>query len=305
MEWRLRLPPGFGQRLRSQDGVTDPWLGSLPAQVQDVCDRWWLTPDGLAHGGGTSLVIPVLTSEGKSAALKLVSPLADPAEEKRALGMLAGHGVVECLRADADLRALLLERLDGPSLAAVADPLEAARIAGELARRIGSVPAPADAPRLSARSADWLRVLQEQHARAEHEGAALGMGVVRRAFDVVEELAADATVTLTHGDLSSQNVLRRADGSWCAIDPDLLCGPREYEAHTVLRGVLPSSADASDVGEVMASVTEQFCLAANADPVWVQALSHARFVASYYWEAQHEGDPQNIALLRAAAEVGV
>ena len=126
----LQLPGAFRRRLLHQDRATAPWLDAAPEHAARMLARWELTADGDPWCGGTSIVLPVRTADGDPAALKLVSPLADPALEISALSALADHGVVDLLREDREERALLLERVPGPSLIEHPDPLAAARIAG-------------------------------------------------------------------------------------------------------------------------------------------------------------------------------
>ena len=109
----LQVPGTFRRRLLHQDRSTASWLDAAPEHAARMLGRWELTADGEAMYGGTSIVLPVRTADGDPAALKLVSPLAEPALEISALSALAGHGVVDLLRADREERALLLERLPG------------------------------------------------------------------------------------------------------------------------------------------------------------------------------------------------
>ena len=51
----------------------------------------------------------------------------------------------------------------------------------------------------------------------------------------------------------------------------------------------------------MAALHHRFCDAADADEDLALDISFARFVASYYWESQHRGDPTNVANLLAGA----
>ena len=301
----LQLPGAFRRRLLHQDRATAPWLDAAPEHAARMLGRWELTADGEAMYGGTSIVLPVRTADGDPAALKLVSPLAEPALEISALSALAGHGVVDLLRADREERALLLERLPGPSLIEHPDPLAAARIAGEVAARIATVPAPPDAPRLAETSRAWAEAFQAQHARAVADGLPIPAGAGERAAEVIDDLAADTSRTLTHGDLSFENVLRCGDGRWVAIDPGHLCGPVENEAHTVVRSVLPAMLEASRPREALREVVAAFCEAAGADADRAEEISFARAVASWFWEAQHTGRTDDIERLRRLVEITV
>ncbi|WP_193103496.1 aminoglycoside phosphotransferase family protein [Brachybacterium sp. FME24] len=303
MQPLLAIEPTFRNRLLRHDPASAPWLEALPGHFVDVCARWNLWQSDAPRYGGTSIVIPVHGAPEGEAALKIVSPLADPATENLALAALAGHGVVRLFRFHEESRALLLERLDGPALSEHNDRFEVARIAGAVARTIASVPAPPDAPRLCDTSRRWLPMLQEQHAQARSAGNALPEATFHRAARIVEGLTAEASTTLTHGDLSLENILRRDDGVWIAIDPGYLCAPVEYEAHTILRGLLAALMASADPRAALRDVIAQFCEAAQADAARAEELSFARFVASFYWESQHEGDPADVERLRRAVEV--
>jgi streptomycin 6-kinase len=297
------LDPSFRARVLRHEPGAAAWMDTVPEVARDACRRWSLTQVGEPRYGGTSLVIPVSGAVEGPAVLKLVSPLADPSTEVRALTVLAGHGTVRLLRSHEESGTLLLERLPGPSLAEHDDRLEAARIAARVARRIASVPAPSDAPRLRLTSSTWLLQLREQHATAVAAGNALPEATFRRAERSIEALASDATDTLTHSDLSLENILRREDGTWCAIDPGYLCAPVENEAHTVLRSMLAELMATPDPRAALGEVVEEFSDAAQADSSRAWELSVTRFVASYYWESQHGGDPANVEHLRRAAHL--
>src|SRR5699024_12010193 len=93
------------------------------------------------------------------------------------------------------------------------------------------------------------------------------------------------------------------DGSWVAIDPGYLCGPVEFEAHTVVRSVLGGVLEAPRPREAIRGVVEAFCEAAGADADRAETISFARLVASYFWEAQHSGRADDLERLLRAIEL--
>lgn len=303
--WPPALSEAFRTRLLAQDDAAcRPWLAALPALCVDVAAGWRLEPAGPPAFGGAGLVLPMTGHNDRLVALKLVSPLADADAEQRALAELGGRGAVSLLDADLERGALLLEHVPGPTLeveAARLRPVEAAAIAGLVARRIAEVPAPADAPQLADGAAAWLTQLEAQHTTALRRGHALDEEAVAAARDGITRLGTCRSTSLTHGDLSFANIMRRADGTWIAIDPGFVAGPLENEAHTVLRSLLPSMTSAPDPSGAMAEVVRAYCSAAGGDPGLALDLSHARFVASYFWEAQHHGAPDDVENLRRAA----
>ena len=304
MTWLREIDASFRTRLLTQDDERcGPWFG----EVSDICalaaSHWGLKQTGTARFGGVSIVVPVQDRSERLAALKLVSPLGDAEKEYRSLRALAEVAAVDAYDADLSHGALLLEYVTGTTLDAHVGVLgrdNAAAIAGEVARSIAGASAPADTPSLADGARSWLVQLQDQHEHALHHGNALPDPVFAAAVTGVQILAQTPSETLTHGDLSFANIMRRSNGEWVAIDPFFLAGPRENEAHTVVRSCLDTLVNASDPAAAMASMNSNFCHAAGADSGLALIISHARFVASYYWEAQHQGDSTNVANLRAA-----
>lgn len=304
MTWLPSIDVAFRARVLAQDDAAcKPWLDAISEVSEEVAQRWRLERSGEPLFGGASIVIPVLLQNAHPAALKLASPIADARAEHRALSALAGHGAVEVYDADLEHSALLLEHIPGPTLVEHThpeDPLHAAAMAGGVAKSIASAPAPDDAPRLADGIEKWLAQLDEQHAEAHRMGAALPEDMFAAAVHRVQRLGESHDSTLTHGDLSFANIMRRSPGEWVAIDPSYLAGPRENEAHTILRSTLTSIIGSTDPVATMADLNRSFCEAASADDGLALDISYARFVASYYWEAQHHGDPVNIENLRTA-----
>lgn len=110
--------------------------------------------------------------------------------------------------------------------------------------------------------------------------------------------------TMTHGDLSFHNIMQRHDGSWVAIDPSYLCGPAENEAHTIQRSAPWYQVNGQDAVTSSHQVLTTFCEVGGSDIELAQRISHARFAASYYWEAEHGGDPRNVEWLRVMTDEG-
>ena len=98
-------------------------------------------------------------------------------------------------------------------------------------------------------------------------------------------------------------MLRRDGDDWVGIDPGYLCGPVEYEAHTVVRSVLEPVLAAPRPREAIREVVEAFCGSAGADPDRAETLSFARFVASWFWESQHSGRADDIGRLLRVVEL--
>src|SRR5258708_14504819 len=96
-------------------------VDDLASAEQNQVDQWELHRDGEAHHGAGSTVLPVRTSDGARAVLKISLPDAASEHEHLVLRRWGGDGAVRLLRADPRNHALLLERLGPESLATVPD----------------------------------------------------------------------------------------------------------------------------------------------------------------------------------------
>lgn len=278
------------------------WLDRLPRLCAEICRSWGLERAGTPKAGATALVVPVEGTAGR-AALKLVSPVADAAREAAALEAFGGHGIVRLLRFDAEAKALLLAWLEGPDLTSERDTPTVMRIAGELAREMSQVRAPDRVRSLADGAGAWAEAVEEQHRAAVRDGTAVPEAILDRALEVIDELSRDATRTLTHGDLSLTNVLRSGSDSWMAIDPLAARGTTAHEAHTVVRGRLPELLAATHPAVQMETWTRDFTEAAGVDHGLGLRLSFARYLASFYWEAQNGGDPADVRNLREGVRI--
>ena len=223
-------PPGHGQR----GAGWESWRQRLPREVEEVCGTWQLVADGEPVAGGQSLVVPVRTSEGTSAVLKLGWPRRPPEDEHLALRAWDGGGAVRLLRADPRRRLLLLERAEpGHDLHAL-DVLDACQVVAELYPALHRPPLP-QLTRLSELAASWADDLTATLL----ESRVAPRRFVEQAIGLARELAGDpgTDVALLHGDLHGGNVLaaqREGAPTWLAVDPSPLTGDPAYEVAPLL-----------------------------------------------------------------------
>ncbi len=208
-------------------GPVDPGHAGEAAWLR----RWQLRPDGDPTTTASSTLMPVRTSEGAPAMLKL----AHWSEEERGADLLValdGHGAARVLRRHG--AAILLERATGDrnlvSMVADGQDDEATRTICDAADRIHG----ASADVLDAEDPPELLELQTwfQHlfAYADRLDA-----FHRRGADVAAELLDDPREPVVlHGDLHHGNVLDFGQRGWLAIDPKGLLGEREFDYCNVL-----------------------------------------------------------------------
>jgi streptomycin 6-kinase len=224
----MKLPDGvLGMADRGPDWAA--WVDRLPGIVRDLYDAWDLRPDGWMMHGFTALVVPVLTTDGKRAMLKVSFPEEESEHEHLALSHWGGRGAVPLLRADPQRRAMLLQALRDISLSEAWD-IEACTVVGEL---YGQLHIPAF---------NQLRPLTDLVARAADAMASLPRSapvphrLVEQAVSLAAAFVADdaSTGRLIHTDLHYENVLLSEAGDWLAIDPKPLSGDPHYEIAPML-----------------------------------------------------------------------
>ncbi|KOV76666.1 aminoglycoside phosphotransferase family protein [Nocardia sp. NRRL S-836] len=202
----ITVPEGFGRELG--EGAPE-WVARLPTLATKACARWQLTPDGPLMHGLCAVVLPVRRADGHPAVLKLTWVDRETEHEPLALRLYDGDGVVRLLGHDAELGALLLERLDQHSLDD--EPIELAiSVIGGLLRRHRHLRAP-----------DGFRRFQD--TLKDHPA------VPRTVLDAAREAGTRPMGTsLVNEDLHYRNVLRGDREPWLVIDPKPLSADPEY-----------------------------------------------------------------------------
>lgn len=214
-----------GQRARavvSDLGPVNPGHAAEAAWLR----RWRLRPVGDARTTASSTLMPVLTSKGAPAMLKI----AHSEEEERGgelLEALDGHGVARVFRRHGGV--ILLERATGVRdlvhMAAAGLDDDATRILCAAATRIHDASAEVlgtDEPPRLVELPTWFRYL---FARADDLGA-----FHRRGAEIATTLLDDPRdEVVLHGDLHHGNVLDFGDRGWLAIDPKGLVGERTFD----------------------------------------------------------------------------
>jgi streptomycin 6-kinase len=212
---------------RSPEWAT--FLDGLPALVRDLVGEWDLTVDGEPTHGHVALVVPVRTSSGRPAVLKVGWPHEEAEHEPLALQHWHGRGAAQLLRADPRRFALLLERLHHEDLGDLWD-VEACEVVGALYPRL-HVPAPPQLRTLTSYVERWATELV-----GLPRDAPLPRRLVEQAASLGRDLSRDEASTglLIHTDLHYANVLAGDREPWLVIDPKPLSGDPHYEVAPML-----------------------------------------------------------------------
>ena len=222
------LPPGLTKQAALGPRWVD-WLDRLPRTVADLVEEWELRYDGLPRHGYCSLVVPVRTTGGRPAVLKVALPDDENEHEHLALQRWQGNGAVLLLRADPRRYALLLERLHFEDLSELWD-LEACEIVAGLYARL-HVPAPPQLRPLTSYVERWNAGLA-----ALPKDAPMPRRLVEQAVSLAASFLSDEASTgrMIHGDLHYENVLAAAREPWLVIDPKPMSGDPHYEVAPLL-----------------------------------------------------------------------
>lgn len=202
-------------------------------RVTELLEHWQLRPDGPAIRGHGATVLPVRTSQGSAAVLKVGASNTDTdsgsEHEHLVLRRWAGDGAVRLLRADPHRHALLLERLLPQQLDSLSD-YEACGVVGALYRRI-HVPAMPQLRTLTALVEQWNTRFADLPRNAP-----IPRRLVEQASSLARDLIAapDADSVVLHGNLHSGNVLAADREPWLAIAPRPLNGDPHFEIAPML-----------------------------------------------------------------------
>ncbi len=227
----IAIPPGLDAQ-RELGPAWGDWLDRLPRTTAEVLDEWQLTREGeVACHGYCSLVLPVRTTSGRRAVLKLTFDGDDESlHEALALQHWSGNGTVEMYRADPRRRALLLERVHREDLRSIDDDKACEIVAGFYGRL--HMPAPQRLRTVTSYHERWLDDLA-----GLPRDAPLPRRYVEQALSLGRDLIADpaSTGVIVHGDLHHENVLAADRAPWLVIDPKAMSGDPHYEPEPMLR----------------------------------------------------------------------
>jgi streptomycin 6-kinase len=237
----VQLPDGvLGMADRAPDWAN--WVERLPKLAAGVLQDWGLTQVDIAQHGFCALVLPVTTTDGDPAMLKVAVPDLESEHEHLALSRWDGNGAVRLIRADPARRAMLLERLHDRDLTDLPD-VEACEVVAGLYPRL-HVPAPPQVRRLSAQVEDWIDLLGglPRDAPVPRRLVEQSMAIGR---DFLEDDGTDGV--LVHGDLHYLNVLAADREPWLTIDPKPLSGDPHFECAPMLWNRWQEAIDSGDV----------------------------------------------------------
>ncbi|MGI5348025.1 aminoglycoside phosphotransferase family protein [Streptomyces sp. CA-250714] len=282
------------------------WLAGLPQLVEQMRERWQLRLGAPFHGGSCSWVAPADRPDGTRAVLKLTWPHPEARTEGAALRLWDGRGAVRVLEQDADLYALLLERLEPGAELGDADHIPADErllAAANVLRELWSAdPAEATAlgvGRVADTATEWADLAEKQAAR--EWPPELDTGLYRLAAQLLRELPRTARrQVLVHGDFNPGNLLSARRAPWLAIDAKPMTGDPAFDPWPLLEQV-DDPFEHSDPHRLLRHRTALLADALGEDTARIRAWSVARHVEYALWSADEDDDLEDtITLLHQA-----
>jgi streptomycin 6-kinase len=280
----ISVPAGV-QEFAGRGPAWAAWVDRLPKLAAALLEEWDLELDGDSMYGFCSLVLPVRTSDGVPAVLKLHTDVdaEESDHEHLALQRWGGNGAVRLLRADPGRRALLLERLHQRDLTELWD-LEACELVAGLYSRI-HVPA---LPQLRPQTA-YVERWTDDLSRLP-SNAPIPHRLVEQAVSLGRDFVSDpASVgTMIHGDLHYENVLAADREPWLVIDPKPTSGDPHYEVAPLLWNRWEELA-----GDIRGGVRRRFLTvvdAAGLDEDRARDWVVVRMVHNAMWEIEDHPD---------------
>ena len=277
----------------------EEWLGRLPRIVHECAERWSLKVAEPFQPLSYNWVAPATGSDGAPLVLKVGFPCPEIRREIDSLRLYDGRGIARLLESDADLGALLLERLQpGVMLDSEDDETKATIIAAGVMRQLWR-PAPANHQFQTV--ADWGKGFERLHQRFDGGVGPFPTEMVTEAEETFASLlATSAEPVVLHGDLHHFNILSAEREPWLAIDPKGVVGERAYEVGAFMRNPWPELLSRPDVGVIMSRRLDVFSESLTIDRQRLRAWAFSQAVLSAWWSFEDHGRVSEHALTCAA-----
>jgi len=283
----IAIPSEFVERTVARAGEAGrAWIDRLPGIVASYLERWALTPDGPVMHGFMGIAVPVRRAGGEPTVLKVAWQDGDVSWEARALAAWGGRGAIRLLERDEPAGVLLVERLDPARSARELSGVDAARVLGQVCRRL-AVPAPPGMPRVEELAARWVEDLPRDWERLARP---FPRAWVDEAVATCRELGPDQPNLLLHGDLVFDNVLRAEREPWLAIDPDGLAGEPAFDAAQFLTNRWSELTAQPDLRAAVRARLSAFAEGADVDCERARRWAQARNVSEAIWCREHQPD---------------
>ena len=202
------------------------WVAQLPALIAACEKRWRLHDWQLTDELSINLVCFARSDEHGDVVVKIQGPHDERLTELTALRLFDGGLVCRCLDSDADLAAILLERImPGDTLRSLHSKTQQLDIGTTI---LANLPIPLTESHGLPSYQEWLtkafRTMRQDYSPDARFTRLMDAG--RDLFHDVD----NGEQYLLHGDLHHDNILSAGNGQWKAIDPQGVIGSRVFES---------------------------------------------------------------------------
>lgn len=285
----LIIPEDFARKMREVHGTDgEAWLARLPGIVAACAGRWSLEVGEPFEPLSYNWVAPARRKDSVHVVLKVGFPCRELRSETEALRVYDARGIARLLAFDADVGALLLERLQpGTMLDSVRDETEATTIAASVMRKLWR-PAPPDHhfPTVG----DWGKGFERFRAASGEGHGRLPPGLLAEAAETFAALlATSAEPVVLHGDLHHFNILSAEREPWLAIDPKGVVGEREYEVGAYLRNTRAQILANPDAGALLSRRLDIFASELGMDRQRLRGWAFSQALLSTGWHFENHG----------------
>ena len=235
----MEIPEYFLQKASRQFDDLDPaWVRELPSLLDRCVDTWQLRECRPIDDLSINLVCYAKSRHYGEVVQKIQGPHTERYTEITALLLYSGRHSCRLHAVDTSIPALLLERiLPGSCLRSLKDKDEQLQIGVEM---IAKLPIPIENNYGLPNYFMWLEnVTKRMHCEFHPDTTMKNLLTAAHGFYEDIEPSREPLVLL-HGDLHHENILRRGDSDWVAIDPQGVVGAAFLEAGRFLQNhVIP------------------------------------------------------------------
>ncbi len=220
----ITIPEEFVKSTITREGEAGRiWISELPRLIHQINEQWDLKIDGAARHGYLGVAIPVVR---KNIPYMLKVSWVDETTKNEALALSTwdGKGAVKLHEVQAEIGAMLLERLNPHKTLNEIEIEEAILIAGKILRLL-AIPDPGSLPQLQKMSLDMANSLPD---RWDQTGRVLSKKHIEAAYDFAIGIGDKASQSVVNYDLHYLDILAGEREPWLAVDPKVVIGDPEF-----------------------------------------------------------------------------
>jgi streptomycin 6-kinase len=262
------------------------WLANLSSMIETLSIHWNLRHIIPVKNMTFNYVAKAINNDNQPVILKIIFDNDSFETEKLGLIYFDGHGAIELLDHHKKYNALLLEQaVPGTTLKSLY-PDQAEFVIEAYADVMKELYLKSLSTKIKfAHIADWLNSID--NLTANHIPAA----ILAKALSLKNKLLASINqVTVLHGDLHHDNVLKRGN-HWVAIDPKVVIGDPEFDA-AAFDFIHESELDSvNDIRKLFEMRADYLAQKGNLDVERLKDWTFVRLILSAAWSVEDKGDP--------------